>query len=139
MTEDIRWKQRFDNYAKAFSELRSIHDLAASRPLSRLEKQGAIQCFEYTHELAWNVLKDYLEYQGHSGLIGSRDTVREAFRRGLINNGEIWMEMIKSRNTSSHAYDQIVAEKIYAQVFSLFIPEFQNLFERFTSLHREAP
>ena len=84
MSTDIRWKQRFDNFGKAFLELREAVDLAAARPLSKLEKQGAIQGFEYTHELAWNVLKDYLEYQGIVGLIGSRDTTRAAFQRGLI-------------------------------------------------------
>jgi len=127
MSEDIRWKQRFDNYAKAFAELNDIATLAASRPLSRLEKQGAIQCFEYTHELAWNVLKDYLEFQGHTGLVGSRDSTREAFRRGLLHDGDTWMTMIKSRNTTSHAYDQDVADKIYEQILSEFFPAFQQL------------
>lgn len=131
MSEDIRWKQRFDNYAKAFAELRDIANLAASRPLSRLEQQGAIQCFEYTHELAWNVLKDYLEFQGHTGLVGSRDSTREAFRRGLLQDGDVWMAMIKSRNTTSHAYDQEVADKIYAQILSEFYPAFQELHASF--------
>lgn len=131
MSEDILWKQRFDNYTKAFAELRDIANLAASRPLSRLEQQGAIQCFEYTHELAWNVLKDYLEFQGHTGLVGSRDSTREAFRRGLLQDGEVWMAMIKSRNTTSHAYDQEVADKIYAQILSDFYPAFQELHASF--------
>lgn len=131
MSEDIRWKQRFDNYSKAFAELRDIANLAVSRPLSRLEQQGAIQCFEYTHELAWNVLKDYLEFQGHTGLVGSRDSTREAFRRGLLQDGEVWMAMIKSRNTTSHAYDQEVADKIYAQILSEFYPAFQELHASF--------
>ncbi len=131
MSEDIRWKQRFDNYAKAFAELSDIAILAASRPLSRLEKQGAIQCFEYTHELAWNVLKDYLELQGHAGLIGSRDTTREAFRRGLVQDGDVWMAMIKSRNTTSHAYDQEIADGIYDQIMSVFFPAFRELHSSF--------
>lgn len=131
MSEDIRWKQRYDNYTKAFAELCDIATLAASRPLSRLEKQGAIQCFEYTHELAWNVLKDYLELQGHTGLIGSRDTTREAFRRGLVQDGDVWMSMIKSRNTTSHAYDQDVADKIYDQILSVFFPAFRELHASF--------
>jgi nucleotidyltransferase substrate binding protein (TIGR01987 family) len=131
MSEDIRWKQRFDNYAKVFAELREINELAASRPLSRLEIQGAIQCFEYTHELAWNVLKDYLEFQGFAGLIGSRDTTREAFRRGLVQDGDVWMAMIKSRNTASHAYDQEIANGIYDQILSSFFPAFQELHDSF--------
>ena len=83
MSTDIRWKQRFDNYSKVFLELQEAVDLARTRPLSKLEKQGTIQGFEYTHELAWNVLKDYLEYQGIVGLIGSRNTTRAAFQHRL--------------------------------------------------------
>jgi len=138
MTNDIRWQQRFDNYVRAFTELQEIHALAATRPLSRLEKQGTIQCFEYTHELAWNVLKDYLEYQGLVGLIGSRDSAREAFRRGLVRDGEVWMAMIKARNTTSHAYDQNTAEAIYAQILDTFYPAFRELHDDFAQRRNEA-
>jgi nucleotidyltransferase substrate binding protein (TIGR01987 family) len=136
MSQDIRWKQRFDNYGKAFHELKESLELASARPLTKLEKQGVIQGFEYTHELAWNLLKDYLEFQGHVGLIGSRDTTREAFKRGLIAEGETWMEMIKSRNLTSHAYDRGTAEQIYAAISSRFFPEFQSLYTHF--LQRSA-
>lgn len=131
MSEDIRWKQRFDNYARVLRQLDSAVALAGTRMLSDLEKQGLIRGFEYTHELAWNVLKDYLEFQGHTGLVGSRDSTREAFRRGLLQDGEVWMAMIKSRNTTSHAYDQEVADKIYAQILSEFYPAFQELHASF--------
>lgn len=130
--QDIRWKQRFDNYEKAFRELKESVELANDRLLTKLEKQGVIQGFEYTHELAWNVLKDYLEFQGIVGLIGSRDTTREAFKRGLIVNGDVWMEMIKSRNLTSHAYDQEIAETIYTAILSQFFPEFQQLRAEFS-------
>lgn len=132
MTEDLRWKQRFDNYCKALQELRESLELSQTRPLSKLEKQGVIQGFEYTHELAWNFLKDYLQYQGHIGLIGSRDTTREAFKRGLIANGETWMEMIKARNLTSHAYDKATAEAVYSAIAERFFPEFQNAYMEFT-------
>ncbi len=72
MTPDIRWKQRFDNYNRALQTLQEASALSAQRPLSALEQQGLIQGFEFTHELAWNVLKDYLEEQGFVGLIGSK-------------------------------------------------------------------
>ncbi len=130
-TQDIRWQQRFDNYSKAFHELKESLELANDRPLTKLEKQGVIQGFEYTHELAWNLLKDYLEFQGHVGLIGSRDTTREAFKRGLIADGETWMEMIKSRNLTSHAYDKDTAEQIYTAISSRFFLEFQLLYTHF--------
>lgn len=131
MQHDIRWKQRFNNYGKAFHELKEALELADDRALSKLEKQGVIQGFEYTHELAWNLLKDYLEFQGHVGLIGSRDSTREAFKRGIIGDGDTWMQMIKSRNLSSHAYDQATAEQIYKAISSCFFSEFALLYNHF--------
>ena len=129
---DIRWKQRFNNFLKAYKELEDAVNLAQSKPLSKLEKQGAIQGFEYTHELAWNVLKDYLEEQGHTGLIGSKDTSREAFKRGLIQNGEVWMTMIKLRNMTSHTYDQSLADEVFETILNQFYPEFRVLSSTFT-------
>jgi nucleotidyltransferase substrate binding protein (TIGR01987 family) len=97
---DIRWQQRFSNYRLALSWLDEGVSLARQRLLSDLEKQGLIQVF--THELAWNVMKDYFAYQGTTSIMGSRDAAREAFDKGLIADGEAWMEMIKSRNQTSH-------------------------------------
>lgn len=71
--QDIRWKQRFDNYIRALQNLSEATALAEERPLSKLEQQGLIRSFEFTHELAWNVLKDYLEDKGIMGLVGSKD------------------------------------------------------------------
>jgi len=97
MPEDLRWQQRFDNYKRALHQLTLAVQLLHQRALSDLEQQGIIQGFECTHELAWNVLKDYLEYEGIQGLVGSRSAVREAFKRGLITDGEAWMDMIEKR------------------------------------------
>lgn len=137
MTEDIRWKQRFANYRSAYQELAEGVDIARTRSLTRLEKQGIIQGFEYTHELAWNLLKDYLEFYGHSGLIGSRDTTREAFKRELIEDGDTWMEMIKSRNLTSHAYDRNTAEQIYTDILTRFFPAFASLTTKFSRLYEQ--
>jgi nucleotidyltransferase substrate binding protein (TIGR01987 family) len=132
--DDIRWKQRFNNFIKAYRELEEAIELAKTKTLSKLEKQGVIQGFEYTHELAWNVLKDYLEEQGHVGLIGSKDTSREAFKRGLIKNGDAWMEMIKSRNLTSHTYDQTLADTVFETILNRFYPEFRDFEKKFTSI-----
>jgi len=86
---DIRWQQRFQNYTKAFVQLDDAVMLASKKELSSLEKQGVIQAFEFTYGLAWNTLKNYLEWQGISDLIGSRDTIREAFNQGLVSEGQI--------------------------------------------------
>jgi nucleotidyltransferase substrate binding protein (TIGR01987 family) len=126
MEEDIRWKQRFSNYIKALNQLQKFIDKG---DLNELEEQGLIQAFEFTHELAWNVMKDYFEYQGNTSITGSRDATREAFQRNLIVNGSQWMEMIKSRNQSSHTYNETTAHEIKEQVFNFYYDlfvEFKN-------------
>ncbi|SHD76664.1 nucleotidyltransferase substrate binding protein [Schnuerera ultunensis] len=112
MGENIRWIQRFANYKRALSQLRNAVELMEERELSILEKQGVIQSFEYTHELAWKTLKDFLEHRGSIGIYGSRDATKKAFALGLIEDGEIWMEMIKSRNLTSYTYDERTADEI---------------------------
>jgi nucleotidyltransferase substrate binding protein (TIGR01987 family) len=127
--QDIRWQQRFGNFLKAFSLLEKAVLLHREKGLSDLEEQGLIQCFEFTHELAWKVLKDYFEYQGNTGITGSRDATREAFQKGLIADGEGWMEMIKSRNQSSHTYNEGTAKEIVQHItawyYDLFV-DFKN-------------
>ena len=134
MTEDVRWIQRLDNYSKALGRLREALDLAAERPLSDLEKQGLIQAFEFTHELAWNTIKDFYENQGETDIQGSRDAVRLAFRRGLVPNGEVWMDMIKSRNRTSHTYNEETMEEIVTAVQNLYFSEFIKLEEKLIQL-----
>jgi len=77
--QDIRWEQRLGNYSMALAQLSKAVDLAGQRPLSDLEQQGLIQAFEFTHELAWNVMKDYFAFQGNPSITGSRDAARESF------------------------------------------------------------
>ena len=132
--EDIRWQQRYSNFLKAFTLFEEAVELARTKNLSKLEEQGLIQRFEFTHELAWNVLKDYFEYQGNTSITGSRDATREAFNKGLVSYGAGWMEMIKSRNQSSHTYnDEIATElvnkatSVYYQLFVLFIAKMNSL------------
>jgi nucleotidyltransferase substrate binding protein (TIGR01987 family) len=130
---DIRWKQRFHNFRRALDTLDQAVELSRERPLTDLEQQGLIQGFEFTHELAWNVLKDFLEEKGIIGLIGSRDATRQAFRDGLIEDGETWMDMIRERNMSSHTYNQDVAARIAENILVRFHPLFQKLAETMTA------
>lgn len=125
MAEEIRWKQRFKNFEKALSQLKKFID--KFQDLNELEKQGMIQAFEYTFELGWNVLKDFLEFQGNQNIYGSRSAIQEAFRYGLIEDGEGWMEMFSARNKTSHTYNENLAEEI-----SQFIE--QKAFLLFTKL-----
>ena len=107
---DIRWRQRFQSFRKAFSQLSKAAAIAEERELSELEQQGLIQAFEFTHELAWQTLKDFLQAHGTTkNLYGSKDATREAFAQGLNDDGEEWMEMIESRNETSHAYNEETA------------------------------
>lgn len=118
MNTEVRWQQRLNNYSKALEQLSAAVQLTKQRELSDLEKQGLIQAFEFTHELAWNVMKDYFFFQGQSNITGSRDAVRESFNKGLIGSGEAWMEMIKSRNQTSHTYNQRVANEIVRHIIN---------------------
>jgi nucleotidyltransferase substrate binding protein (TIGR01987 family) len=131
VTLDIRWKQRLDNFQRALRQLTLAMELKAQRPLSDLEQQGLIQGFEFTHELAWNVLKDYLEMEGIQGLVGARSTAREAFKRGLVRDGEVWMDMIEKRNLSSHTYNPAVANILALSIAERYYPAFRELQQRF--------
>lgn len=133
MSEDIRWLQRFNHFKKAYSQLEEALELIAKRELSNIEKQGAIQAFEFTYELAWNVLRDYLIWQGAETISGSRDAIREAFKRELISDGHAWLAMLQDRNRTVHTYNEETAnqilnslEKNYAKLFS----EFFNVFTK---------
>lgn len=135
--QDIRWIQRFHSYTKAFNQLKDAIELSATRPLSKLEEQGLIQEFEYTHELAWKTMKDFLEDRGNSSLYGSKDVTRAAFKLGLIENGEVWMNMIKSRNETSHTYNEENATAIIKDILSNYFSSFVLLNEKFSDLKRE--
>lgn len=138
METDIRWLQRLENYTKALSNLTEAVELATQRPLSNLEKQGLIQSFEFTHELAWNVMKDYFSYQGNPSITGSRDAVREAFSKNLITNGEVWMSMIKSRNQTSHTYNQGIADEITDLILQRYHAEFMSFLQSMQQLKSTA-
>lgn len=138
MPQDIRWKQRFENFQLALARLEEAVALSKERDLSDLEEQGLIQGFEFTHELAWNVLKDFLEHQGITNLIGSKDAVRTAFRNGLIDNGEVWMTMILDRNRSSHTYNLDVAREIADRILDDYYSEFRKLAQRLETIKEEA-
>ena len=92
-----------------------------------MEEQGLIKAFEYTYELAWNTLKDYLQYQGGFNITGSRDAIREAFSNNLITDGDKWMEMILSRNLTSHSYNEETADEISSAIFNDYFDLFKQL------------
>ncbi len=131
---DTRWKQRLPSFNLVFDQLNDAVSLMAARELSRLERQGVIQAFEYTYELGWNVLRDYLRWQGNAELSGSRDTLREAFSAKLIDDGEIWMNMLQDRNRTSHTYNEATATEILNNIQVHYHVLFQKLQRKMTSL-----
>ena len=133
--QDIRWEQRFANYKRALAKLSEVveklnpdwdrKNIDDDRfNLSDLEIEGMIQRFEYTHELAWNVMKDYLAFQGNYVIGGSRDATRDAFKINLILNAQGWMNMIKSRNQTSHTYNEATAREIFIAIVNEYYPLF---------------
>jgi len=132
--QDVRWRQRFSTFQQVLAQLQKFID---KRDLSELEQQGLIKAFEYTFELAWKTLRDYLEYQGETELYGSRDCIRKAFQVGLISDGQVWMDMIASRNKTSHTYNQETADQICRAIFTDYHPLFLAFRQKMTSLVSE--
>jgi len=125
--DDVRWKQRLQSFSAALRQLAKAVALRRTRDLSELEQQGLIQAFEFTHEMAWKVMKDYLRSLGNTQILASRDSTRAAFAAELILDGEGWMAMIEGRNLSVHTYNLEVANQLtqvitdrYAQLFTQF-------------------
>ena len=136
---DTRWLQRFQNYQKALTQLMQAVELSQQRALTLLEQQGMIQAFEYTHELAWNTLKDFLESRGTATIYGSRDATSEAFALGLIEQGEIWMQMIVSRNETTHSYNEEAVEQIVAVIKNDYVAAFVQLQNKLEQLRAQEP
>ena len=123
-TQDVRWIQRFNNFSKALNQLTKFIEKGS---LNEFEQQGLIQSFEYTYELAWLTLKDYFEAQGETNISGSRDAFRLATKRGIIVDGDNWMNMIESRSLTSHTYDELVADNVIQKILNTYFNEFIRL------------
>lgn len=129
MNQDIRWQQRFENFKRAFFLLQETQELKLNQ-LSALEKEGIIQRFEFTLELAWKTLKDKMEFDGlQLDRISPKVVLKEAYQAKYINNIELWLEMINDRNLVSHTYDFTVFEELIPVIQSKYIPLIQDLHE----------
>lgn len=148
--KEIRWEQRFSNYKKALAKLEqgiaSIQDSffvdgkldeSLMNEGDLILKEGLIQRFEYTHELAWNVMKDFLRAKGNQNIYGSKDATRLAFANGLIEDGHIWMAMIESRNKTSHTYNEDVANAIFNNIIQDYYPAFSAFGKYMEKLKKE--
>jgi len=126
--QDIRWKQRHFNFGKAMALLSAA--LAITSP-DVTQKAGVIQFFEISFEMAWNTLKDYLEYQGHTGLRSPRDTLKKAFEVGLISDGHAWLELLNDRNLSTHIYDEEKISEIDQLIRTKYMTLLKDLYSSF--------
>lgn len=129
--KEIRWRQRFQNFKKAYSQFHSA--VIIIDELSDLEKEGVIQRFEYTFELAWKTLKDYMESQEvEAGF--PREVIKKAFHYGLIEDGEIWMDMLEKRNLMAHTYNEerfkLALKKIQESYYDAITQVYHLLGER---------
>ena len=124
---DIRWKQRFQNYNRALFLLSdALKD--GSEKLSLLEKEGTLQRFEFTFELAWKLMKDYLEESGIIiNPITPKQVIKQAFTAKIISDGQVWIDMLLSRNLMSHTYDFIKFETIVKDVEQKYLTSMKQL------------
>ena len=127
---EIRWIQRFDNFSKSEISLTEMVDLYRSDKTNKAYKLAVIQTFEMTVELAWKVLKDYLNFLQYK-IVSPREAIKQAFASELIDNGEIWIAMIEDRNLTSHAYDETKADEIVAKIDEIYYQELQNFYNDF--------
>lgn len=126
--KEIRWEQRFINFEKAFLLLKEA--VSRYESLDDLSKEGLVQRFEYTFELAWKTLKDYLESKGVIAKF-PRDVIKNAFQTELINNGEAWIDMLEKRNLLAHTYDKKNFEEALSTIINFYYPEILNLYNFF--------
>ena len=127
MNNGIRWKQRFQNFEKA---IMLLQDAVKKTSLSDLEKAGVIQFYELTFELAWKTVKDYLE-EKNVEVKFPRDAIKEGFLYEIINDGEIWLDMLQKRNLMSHTYDEKNANLAYNLITEQYFDELYDVYLKF--------
>lgn len=133
-----RFEERKKDYKNALNKLEealieNIDNLQENT--KQIIIDGVLHRFEFTFELAWKTIKDYLEYMGITNKIGSpRENIQQAFKQGLIENGEIWIEIMLARNELSHLYDEETSRKIYNNIKNNYIKEFKKLEEKFEQI-----
>lgn len=125
--QDARWKQRFAHFSKAY---RLLEQAIAIKGPSEVERAGLIQFFEMSFELAWKVLKDYLEEEGFVPA-SPRETIKLAFQAGLIVDGHLWMEALKDRSLTAHTYEEKIAVAVEEKIRKSYFPVLAKLFDDF--------
>lgn len=128
MENDIRWKQRFDNFEKAFTSLREIVEIKDIEPDVRIDT--AVKRFELSFELAWKTLQDYLYEMGYTAFKGPKQVIGKSFQDNIISNGELWFKMLEDRNTLAHVYDYDRSRLIYEDIATTYLTEMEKLYNK---------
>lgn len=128
MTQDIRWKQRLENFEKAHNRLKEALAAIDSDPKNQLYAIAVIGSYQFTFELAWKTLKDYLNYSGVDVSL-PRDVIKQAFHHQIIKEGDLWIQMLETRNIIAHVYQEKLALQAVADIRSRFLPGIQQVHE----------
>lgn len=134
-----RWEQKLESYTKALKRLAHIVNESKIRDLNEFELDSIIQRFEFTHEIAWKLMKSYAEFQGDDQIAGSRDACRWAFENHLIEDGQVWMNMIRSRNETSHDYDDVIATATINSIVNQYYPAMLAFQQKMISIATTTP
>ncbi len=131
MDVDVRWRQRAESFAKAVGLLRAaLKD--GPEALNDLEKEGTVQRFEFTVELAWKTLKDYLEHGGTQlSSVTPKSVIKAAFAARLIPDGQLWIDILDKRNLLAHWYDQSLVREGLVEIHQRFLPAIEQLLRFF--------
>lgn len=131
--DDIRWQQRLSNYRRAVHNLEQALEQAS---YNDLERQGLIKGFELCYELAWKTLQDLLQARGYVDTTGPKPVIRQAFRDGLVNDGEQWMDLLEARNLAAHVYDEARARDLETRIRGRFASVFRELLDKLEGVAR---
>ena len=135
---DIRWKQRFDNLQRAYQRLRWALEIHQQDPDNDLIRMAVIKAYEFTFELSWKTLKDFLAYNGIDAKL-PREVLKQAFATGLVIDGQLWIDMLEERNLMAHTYDDARARIAVDQIQERYLGGLQQLHDMLTTKLQEAP
>lgn len=132
MKQDIRWKQRFQNLQKARARFLEALEGIAKEPENHLYQIALIGAFQFTFELAWKTIKDFLVHNGVEVSL-PREVLKQAFHHKVIQDGQVWIEMLEDRNLMAHVYQEPAARQAGDSIRKRYAPAIQQVYE---DLHR---
>ncbi|MBP9841094.1 MAG: nucleotidyltransferase substrate binding protein [Simkaniaceae bacterium] len=127
MNKDIRWQQRFENLTKALDLLREALEGTRKEPTNHLYQIALIGSFQFTFELSWKTMKDYLVYNGVEVSL-PRDVIKQAFHHQLVQDGQVWIDMLEDRNLMAHVYQEQAALSAGSSIRERYAPAIELMY-----------